>query len=408
MKKISNLLIMALLTIGMGLTSCDEQLDNAVTPYTPGVTPESEVAVTGITLSETTLYKKVGDAAVTLTATVAPDNADDKTLTWSSDNTAVATVADGVVTIVGTGTALITATAKDGSGVEATCTVNVGLLAGKFSVDNGKQVQFSQGNLQATTNDLGATWTWAFAEHQWDYVGNAAANANINGDGTVSVNGTVDLFGWVGASNTTWTGAAIYGISNSTNDADYGTKKGSEGETLKSDWGNTMSTDWSTLTGASTTGWRTLTSDEWTYLLSTRETGGTVFSTEKARYALATINTDGTGVNGIILFPDGVDIADSEVTTAGTVNSTSDFATKCTSAQWTALEAKGCVFLPAAGYRQGTTVYTDGRGLYWSSSPSGSDAKNAYLWDFGSSALHPAYEYFRRYAFSVRLVRPVE
>ena len=36
MKKISNLLMMALLAIGMGLTSCDEQLDNAVVP---GVTP---------------------------------------------------------------------------------------------------------------------------------------------------------------------------------------------------------------------------------------------------------------------------------------------------------------------------------------------------------------------------------
>ena len=39
MKKISNLLMMALLTIGMGLTSCDEMLDNAVVP---GVTPTVE------------------------------------------------------------------------------------------------------------------------------------------------------------------------------------------------------------------------------------------------------------------------------------------------------------------------------------------------------------------------------
>ena len=45
MKKISNLLMMALLTIGMGLTSCDEQLDNAVTPYTPGLTPTVEEAI---------------------------------------------------------------------------------------------------------------------------------------------------------------------------------------------------------------------------------------------------------------------------------------------------------------------------------------------------------------------------
>ena len=42
--------------------------------------------------------------------------------------------------------------------------------------ENGDQVVFSRGNLQATTNDLGANWTWGFAENQWDYIGNAAAN----------------------------------------------------------------------------------------------------------------------------------------------------------------------------------------------------------------------------------------
>ena len=50
-------------------------------------------------------------------------------------------------------------------------------LSGKFTInENGDQVVFSRGNLQATTNDLGANWTWGFAENQWDYIGNAAAN----------------------------------------------------------------------------------------------------------------------------------------------------------------------------------------------------------------------------------------
>ena len=280
-----------------------------------------------------------------------------------------------------------------------------GLLAGKFTINgSGDQVQFSQGNLQATTNDLGATWTWAFAEHQWDYIGgtidasdaSATTNNKINDDGTVPVNGTVDLFGWVGASNTTWTGAAIYGISKSKTSSDYGTNAT---EALKSDWGTNMVP----------AGWRTLTSAEWTYLFSTRETGGTVFSTEKARYAHATINTDGTGVNGIILFPDGVDIESSEVTTWGAVNSTSAYATKCTSVQWTALEAKGCVFLPAAGYRNGSSVKDAGSdGYYWSSSPFSSDVQYAYYVYFESDYLHPA-PFDKRYdGFSVRLVRPVE
>lgn len=283
-----------------------------------------------------------------------------------------------------------------------------GLLTGKFTINSsGDQVQFSQGNLQATTNDLGATWTWAFAEHQWDYIGgttdasdaSATTNNKINGNGTVSVNGTVDLFGWVGASNTTWTGAAIYGISNSTTTADYGTNAT---EALKSDWGTNMVP----------AGWRTLKSDEWTYLFSTRETGGTVFGTEKARYAHATINTDvDGGVNGIILFPDGVDIASSEVMTNGAVNNTSAYATKCTSAQWTALEAKGCVFLPAAGYRytSGSLVYNAGsEGRYSSSSPSGSGADYTYYVYFYSGSLNLACSGLRYCGFSVRLVRPAE
>ena len=81
------------------------------------------VAVTSVALDNTTLALTVGDAAVQLTATVAPDNATDKTVTWSSDKTSVATVdATGKVTAVAAGTATITATAGDKT---ATCTVTV-------------------------------------------------------------------------------------------------------------------------------------------------------------------------------------------------------------------------------------------------------------------------------------------
>ena len=107
----------------------------------------------------------------------------------------------------------------------ARCDINLsghaaptGAINGKFTINaSGNQVYFSQGNLQATTTDLGVNWTWAFATNQWDYIGYATANNSINGDGTVSTNGTVDLFGWVGASST-WTDAAQYGISNSLED----------------------------------------------------------------------------------------------------------------------------------------------------------------------------------------------
>ncbi|MDE6649416.1 MAG: Ig-like domain-containing protein [Muribaculaceae bacterium] len=79
------------------------------------------IAVTGITLSQTEATIEEGKTA-TLTATVAPENATDKTVTWSSSNEAVATVKDGVVTAVKPGTAVITAVAGDET---AECTVTV-------------------------------------------------------------------------------------------------------------------------------------------------------------------------------------------------------------------------------------------------------------------------------------------
>ena len=270
-----------------------------------------------------------------------------------------------------------------------------GLLAGKFSVSATDQVQFSQGNLQATYD--GTNWTWAFAEHQYDYIGNAAGNTKVKATSPfISENATVDLFGWVGASST-WTGAAQYGINSSTATNATNGYGNVVTENLKADWGTTMGT-----------GWRTLTKDEWTYLFSTRTSGGTVFGTASARYAHAEINTDGTPTKGIILFPDGVDIAASEVTTAGTVNSGNSWGTKCTSAQWTALADKGCVFLPAAGYRGGTSVNGIGTmGFYWSSSPY-PDVASAYCVCFYSSYLKPDDFYVRSYGFSVRLVRDAE
>ena len=81
--------------------------------------------VTGITLNNTSLVLEIGQMT-TLTATVTPSNANDKSLTWSSSNTDVATVSSsGVVTGVAGGTTTITATANDGSGKKATCTVSI-------------------------------------------------------------------------------------------------------------------------------------------------------------------------------------------------------------------------------------------------------------------------------------------
>ena len=85
------------------------------------------VPVTGVTLSQTqaSLYYNRTPNTLTLTATVAPDNATNQAVTWTSSNPSVAKVENGVVTALARGTAVITATAADGSGASASCTVTV-------------------------------------------------------------------------------------------------------------------------------------------------------------------------------------------------------------------------------------------------------------------------------------------
>ena len=90
------------------------------------VTVEKKVvAVSKISLSQTAATLIEGED-LTLTAMVTPDDAADKSISWSSSNPSVATVDNtGKVTAVAAGTAIITATANDGSGVSASCEVTV-------------------------------------------------------------------------------------------------------------------------------------------------------------------------------------------------------------------------------------------------------------------------------------------
>ena len=88
------------------------------------VTMDQTVHVTGVSLNRTSLTLEKG-ATSTLTATVTPSNATNKSVTWSSSNTSVATVTSaGVVKGVAVGSATITATTVDG-GKKATCAVTV-------------------------------------------------------------------------------------------------------------------------------------------------------------------------------------------------------------------------------------------------------------------------------------------
>lgn len=84
-----------------------------------------EVKATSVSLDKTELQFKIGDSAQ-LTASLHPSNCTDRGLTWSSNNSSVATVSSsGMVTAVGTGTADITVFWACDSGINAKCTVTV-------------------------------------------------------------------------------------------------------------------------------------------------------------------------------------------------------------------------------------------------------------------------------------------
>ena len=93
----------------------------------------NSVPVTGVTLDETELALYTGGSA-TLSATVTPENATNKSLTWSSDKPEVATVENGKVTAKAAGTATITVTTEDGKKT-ATCAVTVTAKTYSLSVD---------------------------------------------------------------------------------------------------------------------------------------------------------------------------------------------------------------------------------------------------------------------------------
>ena len=232
------------------------------------------------------------------------------------------------------------------------------LLSSVFSVSASKKVNFSKGNLRYASSK------WSFFDNQYDYYTSYSDDAR-------------DKFGWS-------TSAPTYGMNTSKTNDDY------SGDFV--DWGATMGT-----------GWFTLSSDEWTYLFNTRS-ASTVGGTENGRYAKAKVND----VMGVILFPDTYTHPDG-VTAPTKVNTTdaSFDSNTYTDADWTKMESAGCVFLPAAGYRSGSTVLAAGSvGRYWSATPYQTGyAYGVYSY---SSNLDPANFGNRYNGLSVRLVQAVD
>ena len=92
--------------------------------------PIPNIEATSVEMDKKEAILYIGDT-MTLIATVLPSNTTNPTLSWVSNNPAVATVSSqGVVTAVGIGEAVITATTSDGSNLKASCTIHVNKVAG--------------------------------------------------------------------------------------------------------------------------------------------------------------------------------------------------------------------------------------------------------------------------------------
>ena len=248
-----------------------------------------------------------------------------------------------------------------------------------FSVANGRQVSFSKGNLQYQAS----TGIWRFAENQYDCLQNN--NSNIS----ETYDGWIDLFGW-GTSG--WnSGANAYQPWSTINASTDYTPGGVSTNDLT---GRYYNADWGVYNAISNGGnqpgmWRTLTNDEWTYLFYNR-------SNASSKYGSATVN----GMSGLVILPDFWTMPDSLTFYPGMNGFENNI---YTTEQWYQMEQYGALFLPAAGYRQNSTIEsTDIPGNYWSSTHA--DIVSAYnlffyddYLDYGNRS--------RQLGLSVRLVR---
>lgn len=125
--------------------------------------PSTPVAVSGVALNKKVATINVGKT-VTVKATVTPANAANKTLSWTSSNTKIATVSNGVVKGVKAGRAVITAKTTDGSNISATCTVTVKQpvtsisLSKKATMYTGKKLTLKAKVNPANASNKALTW----------------------------------------------------------------------------------------------------------------------------------------------------------------------------------------------------------------------------------------------------------
>ena len=261
-----------------------------------------------------------------------------------------------------------------------------------FCVSADRQILFSPGNLQynaaqgthSCADGTTQPGTWRFAEHQYDYVGNAEyGTVYINGVKcnneliSETYDGWIDLFGW-GTSG--WNSGANEYLpwATSESDDDY----------TFADWGT-----YNQIGDDAPGTWRTLTGEEWKYIFE-----------ERPNYAnlrgQATINE----IVGYIFLPDNWEAPEGISFTSGI--DIGYAANVYNVDQWSKMEAVGAVFLPAAGSRKGTGLFPSARnrGAYWSSSTC--DDGQVLRMFFRSDLANPAC-YNRFNGRSVRLVKDI-
>ena len=235
-----------------------------------------------------------------------------------------------------------------------------GALKGVFSVSTDKQVQFSRGNLRYVVD----TQEWGFYEHQYDFC-NTTVYAGHHAD-------TISLFTWgYNATKSIDPDGTEY-VSGHDTEGNKQLNPSIDGD----DWGVAYCGS----NGIDVGTWRTLSTAEWQYLFNYGDYTSEIRE-NKCRWA--TVN----GVGGYVIAPDGFTgtLQESYANDAGLA------------------DAGNLVFLPAAGYRGGSSVDdVGGYGFYWSSTADGGNY--ACRVDFASFDVRPDDYDFRDYGFSVRLI----
>ncbi|NME69318.1 Ig-like domain-containing protein [Flammeovirga aprica] len=185
--------------IGVGTATISATADGITSSIDITVT-SNIIAVTGVTLTPSTLSLYVNNTAQ-LTAQVIPVNASNKNVSWTSSNTSVATVNNGVVSAVAEGTATITVSTADG-GFEAQTTVTVSeIVEGSDIVIEAESFVTTGGTFNDGVVPLGV--------NKVDNIGINYVNSEDWAEYTVSGNGTYEVTYYI---STPMSGASIEAV----------------------------------------------------------------------------------------------------------------------------------------------------------------------------------------------------